>query len=224
MILTVENSSPHAAPSGSGVYDINTEVKLGGQVSDFDGDLINYQWSEDGNVLYSGTIQTLVGGTPVMLQDFVISSLSLGQHTITLQVSDGTNEPQTKEIIVEIVDTTIPTLAPVADKAILWPPNHHMVNVVIQANASDNSGLPVTLTVSVTSNEAIEGLGDGDMSPDWTEPIIDQENGIITLQLRAERSGSGDGRVYTITITATDQSGNSSTVNIEIIVPHDKKK
>lgn len=224
MILTIENSSPHAAPGGSGVYDINTEVTLGGQVSDFDGDLLNYQWSEDSNVLYSGNIQTIVGGTPVVLQDFVISSLSLGQHIITLQVSDGINEPQAKEILVEIVDNTVPTLAPIADKAILWPPNHHMVNVVIQANASDNSGLPVTLTVSVTSNEPIEGLGDGDMSPDWTEPIVDQENGIITLQLRAERSGTGNGRVYTITVTASDQSGNNSTVNIEIIVPHDKKK
>ena len=223
MILTIDNSAPQATPSGSGVYEINTEVKLGGQVSDFDGDLLSYQWLEGGNVLYSGSIQTAAGGTPVTLQDFVTSSLSMGQHAITLQVSDGINEPQAKEIAVEIVDNTVPTLAPTADQSILWPPNHNLVEVIIQANASDNSGLPVALTASVASNEPTDGLGDGDMSPDWTEPIIDQENGIIALQLRAERSGSGDGRIYKVAITATDQSANSSTVNIEIIVPHDKK-
>ena len=99
-----------------------------------------------------------------------------------------------------------------------------MVDITIESNSADNSGLPPTITTAVTSNEPTEGLGDGDTSPDWTEPIVDQNTGIITLQLRAERSGTGNGRVYTITVTATDNSNNSSTANIEIIVPHDKKK
>lgn len=44
------------------------------------------------------------------------------------------------------------------------------------------------------------------------------------LQLRAERSGSGDGREYTIRIMATDFSSNSSLANVKIIVPHDQGK
>jgi hypothetical protein len=107
---------------------------------------------------------------------------------------------------------------------VLWPANRKMVDIVIEANASDNSGLPVTLSASISSNESVNGKGDGDHAPDWTEPIIDQENGIITFQLRAERSGKGNGRVYTITITATDNSNNSTTAYIAITVPHDKKK
>ena len=99
-----------------------------------------------------------------------------------------------------------------------------MEDITIETNASDNSGIMPTLTASVYSNELQEGLGGGDKTPDWTEPVIDQENGIISLQLRAERSGSGDGRIYTISNTAANQSGNTSTVNIETIVPHDKKK
>jgi hypothetical protein len=51
---------------------------------------------------------------------------------------------------------------------------------------------------SVTSNEPVNGLGDGDASPDWT--IIDAHH----INLRAERSGTGTGRTYTITITCTD--------------------
>ena len=54
--------------------------------------------------------------------------------------------------------------------------------------------------------------------------MIDQQNGILSLQLRGERSGSGDGRVYTITITATDESNNDSQAEVKIIVPHDNSK
>jgi len=121
-------------------------------------------------------------------------------------------------------DDIPPTLAPLPDKTILWPPNHKMVTVSIAANASDDSGGPITLAATVSSNEPENGLGDGDTAPDWTTPFIDQENGIITLQLRAERSGRGNGRVYTVAITATDESGNTAQADVDIIVPRDKGK
>jgi hypothetical protein len=125
---------------------------------------------------------------------------------------------------VKIKDTTAPSLALVPNGTILWPPNHKMVNVSIQANASDNGGGLVTLSATVSSNEPEDGLGDGDTSPDWTIPVIDPGKGIICRQLRAERSGSGNGRVYTIAIVATDASGNSSRASVEIVVPHDQRK
>jgi hypothetical protein len=222
--LGISNSPPEVSPTGGGVYEVNTEVILGGHVSDLDGDLLDYQWMEGTNVLFSGSIQTISGGTPVELPNHSISTLSPGVHTITLQVDDGFNDPVSGEITVEIVDTTSPTLDPAANITVLWPPNHKMVDIVIEANASDNSGLPITLSASISSNEPVNGTGDGDHSPDWTEPAIDQENGIITFQLRAERSGKGDGRVYSIAITAADSSNNSTTANVAIMVPDDKKK
>jgi hypothetical protein len=148
----------------------------------------------------------------------------LGEHTITLSASDGINLPTLASINVNVIDTTAPTLSPVPDKNILWPPNHKMVTVTIQANTRDNSGGPVTLLAVVSSNEPQDGLGDGDMSPDWTEPTIDEVHGIITLKLRAERSGGGSGRIYTIMIRAEDAYGNSSQAKVEVIVPHDKGK
>jgi len=120
-------------------------------------------------------------------------------------------------------DTTPPNITRVtASPNTLWPPNHKMVNIVIKVSTNNDSVKPLTLTASVTSNEPQNGLGDGDMAPDWTAPVIDQANGVITLQLRAERSGNGNGRVYTVFVTATDFSGNTSTASVEIIVPHDK--
>jgi hypothetical protein len=224
MILTIGNSAPHAAPTGGGVYQLGTPITVGGQVSDFDGDLLTYTWSEGATSYCSGQVQSVQGGTPVPIPGCSLPSLALGTHKVTLTLSDGINQPVSSDITIKVEDTTAPTLAPLPNTTILWPPNHKMVNIVINANAKDESGLPVRLSAVVSSNEPQDGLGDGDTAPDWTDPVIDQANGIITLQLRAERSGSGNGREYTIAITATDNTGNSSTAAVVIIVPHDKGK
>jgi hypothetical protein len=146
-----------------------------------------------------------------------------GTYTVTWVYHDGNGNIETQPQTVIVTDTTPPVLNPVPDKSSLWPPNHKMVDIVIKANASDNCG-PPTLSCSVASNEPTAGAGKGDKSPDWTEPVINQETGAIKLKLRAERNGNGNGRVYTITITAEDNSGNSSQKAAAIIVPHEKKK
>jgi len=218
----ITNKPPTASPTGGGTYEINTLVVLGGQVADVDGDTLDYKWMEGSTTLCSGNIATVEGGSPVSLPSDAISNLCLGAHTLTLEVCDGINPLVSSDITVVINDETAPVISPAPDKTILWPPDHKMVPVTIYANASDNSGKPVNLTALVTSNEPHNGLGDGDMSPDWTEPVIN--NGIITLQLRAERSGKGNGRTYTVTILATDEAGNTSTAQVNILVPHDRGK
>lgn len=224
MILTVNNSAPHPAPAGGGVCEINTQFPLKGQISDYDGDIVNYAWTEADQWLFDGFIQTLYGGGPVNLPEYLYPCSGLGEHTIILWANDGVNHTTSAQIHISVVDTSVPTLAPTANQNILWPPNHKMVTVIIRANARDNSGGPVLLSAVIFSNEPQNGLGDGDESPDWTEPVIDQVNGVITLQLRAERSGRGNGRIYTVRITATDTSGNSSYGDVNIIVPHDQRR
>jgi len=44
------------------------------------------------------------------------------------------------------------------------------------------------------------------------------------IKLRAERSGTGSGRIYTITVTATDIAGNIATKTTTCTVPHDQVK
>ena len=63
------------------------------------------------------------------------------------------NEHVSSEITVQIVDTGVPTIAPVCSEQILWPPNHRLVNIYIEANAKDDSGLPVTLDAEILSDE-----------------------------------------------------------------------
>ena len=229
MTLTVGNSPPEVGCSGAGTYQLGVDtVQLDATVSDFDGDLVFFVWSENALVLASGSQATAAGGAPVALPTTALPTgtgpgeLGPGTHTLTVSVDDGTNAAVTCEAVVEVVDTEAPTLAPVSDVSILWPPNHKLVSVTIQANASDSSGGPVTLSATVTSSEDALKDGSGQTQPDFTDPVIDQQTGTITLQLRAERSGKGPGRVYSIAITATDGAGNQSTSVVEVIAPHDK--
>jgi sugar lactone lactonase YvrE len=225
MILTIENAAPHATvQSGPGAYEVGTAVVLKGEVADYDGDLLTYAWKEGDHTFGWGGITPPAGGSPVSLPENLAAGLTLGSHTLTLEVSDNNNLPQKTEFLVEIIDTQKPTLAPSVNKSLLWPPNHQMVDIVIQANAVDNNGLPVALTAAVSSSEPVEGTGAGDTTPDWTDPVINQVTGIITLQLRAERSGRSSGRIYTVLVTATDASGNSNMATVDIKVPHDQKK
>ena len=103
-----------------------------------------------------------------------------------------------------------------AHNCTLWPPNHKLVEVArLKANDALSGLSPESLSVNGTSNEPDDGLGDGDSAPDI---VINGDS----VQLRAERSGTGNGRVYTITASATDQAGNSAMTTVTCTVPHDQ--
>ena len=95
------------------------------------------------------------------------------------------------------------------DKSSLAPPNHKMRDVAVNY---DVVGCGVC-TLSVTSDEPINGTGDGDTEPDWE--VVDSHH----VRLRAERAATGDGRVYTITITCTNGI-NTDTETVDVHVAH----
>ena len=142
----------------------------------------------------------------------------VGDTTITYTATDAVGLTTSSTQTITIVDATSPAIVgPFVSPSTLWPPNHKMVDVAITYRASDNCK-PVSIALDVTSNEPQNGLGDGDTDVDWE--IVNTNR----VRLRAERSGQGSGRVYTITIKATDASGNVSTESVKVRVPHDKGK
>ena len=141
-----------------------------------------------------------------------------GTYTVTWTYNDGNGNPTSQQQTVIVQDTTQPIIENLTvTPNILWPPNHKMVPVSIELTVSDNCDVSTFgRIISVNSNESVNGLGDGDTDPDW------EITGDLTLNLRAERSGTGSGRVYTITVECTDAVGNKTIGTVTVTVPHDK--
>jgi len=120
-----------------------------------------------------------------------------------------------------IVPIEIPNLPPSCDSvtasvATLWPPNHQWVNVAV-TGVTDPANDPVNILITgITQDEPVNGLGDGDTSPDGL--------GVGTSEavLRAERSGTGNGRVYAVSFVASDGIGGICSGKVNVIVPHDQ--
>jgi uncharacterized protein len=111
-------------------------------------------------------------------------------------------------------DDVPPTLSVTVAPTTLWPPTHRYVTVEADVDFDDNFDTSPTLElVSVTSNEPDDGDDDGNTVDDIV--IVDQD----TFKLRAERSGSGTGRVYTLIYRVTDDCGNSTTASATVTVP-----
>jgi len=114
-------------------------------------------------------------------------------------------------------DTTQPELTVELSATVLWPPNHKMVPITVTASATDNCDTnPDISLLSVTSDEPDNGIGDGDTVNDIV--IVDD----FHVQLRAERSGAGGGRVYTLKYQAMDESGNVAINEVFVTVPFSK--
>lgn len=185
----------------------------GSASSDPDGDPLTYTWSGP----FSEGNGTVTGATPSV-------TLPLGSHTIVLTVSDGNGGSDTDEVVVTIEDTAPPeiTLGPTR---VLWPPNHKYTTVRVEdfvtsvedlcAGAIDISSVVIT---TASSDEPENGSGDGNTVDDI---VIDSYG--ESVKLRVERSGNGNGRVYTLNVAVSDPEGNEATASYQVQVPHSKK-
>ena len=120
----------------------------------------------------------------------------------------------------------------------LWPPNHKFVPEPVTATDSDPSS-QVSLTITPVLTDAAGGDGGAQHDPDWQladgstgDSFTSTGTGSTTseLQLRAERSGKGEGRTYTINWNATFDNGTKSCSSSDsgqspfvITVPHDMR-
>ena len=160
--------------------------------------------ASDANGNFSHNIFTSIAGLNVVDKDASGMVISLANKTIP---STGTPPKFTD------CGTTL---------SLLWPPNHDLINVGYRYTLVPGTGPAPTITVHVYSNEADVAAGGGDdkFSPDARNISAVTPN---TLRLRAERTGSGDGRVYLIIVTATNKLGTAYCATT-VVVPHDQSK
>jgi hypothetical protein len=99
--------------------------------------------------------------------------------------------------------------------AVVWPANNKFVRIDV-SGINDPNGETVALTI--TSIFQDERVGKDHSSPDG------RGVGGAFAEVRAERNGNGDGRVYHIRFTASDPRGSSCSGEVLVQVPHDQNK
>ena len=156
-----------------------------------------------------------VAALSVVLGALVGSSCAPDQAPPTAAAPPGVSAQHTANACDH--DVTPPVVTSLsASPNTLWPPNHKLVAVRVSVSATDNCSGVRCRIVRVTSDEPVNGLGDGNTAPDW---VI---TGDVTVKLRAERAGPGDGRVYTIYVECRDAAGNTTVRTTRVVVPHDQ--
>jgi hypothetical protein len=205
----VANAGPDQTVECTG--NAQAAVHLDGSAStDPNGDITLYEWFE-----HFGLADQVLLGTGSTLT----VSLPVGVHTITLRVTDATGKTSTDEVVVQVVDTIPPIVDAHVTPSTLWPPNHKLVSVRANLHIDDCGPVTVSL-VSVTSSEPDNGTGDGDTVGDVQG--ADFGTADLDFQVRAERSGGGSGRVYTVVYKVVDSAGLETTASTTINVPHDQ--
>ncbi len=146
-----------------------------------------------------------------------------GVYKIVCFAGDNAGNISDQQTYLVKIDTTIPSIqSATISPTFLWPPEHEMITMTITAAMTDENPageLPTWFVESVASNQDELGGGQGDYYPDW----LIGANG-ESLQLRAERCGTLEIRVYTVTIRARDVAGNESVnaVTFDVPVTHDQ--
>ena len=145
----------------------------------------------------------------------------LGETTVTLTVADSTGETGQCTATITVVDDTAPVITINPVESVMWPPNHQYITfelddlvISVEDNCSELSLEDVKIT-KVTSDEAENSTGDGNTMDDIM--IADD---CKSIQLRSERQGSSNGRVYTIYLELNDGNDNTDSASYQIHVPH----
>ena len=155
----------------------------------------------------------------LVLEDHAPLLFGLGDTVVTFTATDGSDNQAQCQSTVTVEDTTPPVITVGASPNSLWPPNHKLetvnVDVVVTDICDPN---PTFVLQSASSDEPDNGLGDGDRANDIQGATLGAPD--ASVRLRRERSGPGDGRVYTLEYLASDLSTNEAEAQDTVVVDH----
>lgn len=162
------------------------------------------------------------GSGPVTCAPASGSLFPVGSTTVSCSATDAVGYTAAGTFTIAVREKMPPVIETVtASPGVLWPVNHQMVSIALAVKVSDNVTLaPACRVVSVTSNEPLNGSGDGNTATDYTFSGVG-----LDLSLRAERAGNRTDRIYTAAVVCRDDVGNDSAPKtVAIVVPHDQGK
>lgn len=149
----------------------------------------------------------------------MVAGLTLGANESHLVSVGDWNSLNTTPVIL-VVKNPQGTVVPPSMKvtftpAMIWPANGKMINVTANITVNDDvDSHPTIHLVSITANETLQ-------PGDVTGATIGSDD--RQFALRATRSGNQkEGRIYTITYSATDAGRRTFTGSGTVTVPHDQ--
>jgi len=162
-------------------------------------------------------------GTALLLksnESGAVDVTHVGAYAVRYDASDSAGGQAAPGVrVVNVVDTTPPTVVLVAETLQMPKPQHQYVSfnaADFVASVSDCDANVSVAIESVTSDEPEDAPGGTD-GKTLNDIVIGADCG--SVQLRSERSAPGNGRVYTVTLRIRDASGNSTLESVRVIVP-----
>lgn len=157
------------------------------------------------------------------------STFPVGNTTATCTAADGSGNASSCGFSVTVTDTQQPVVT--TTSVMYWPPNHKYKSFQLSdcvTSIVDSCQGPLTLEdthahiTRITSDELEDdklvkgGKGDGDTCNDIVL------TGPMSADLRVERSGGSNGRLYTVYFDLADANGNVTSSSCKVQVPHDQ--
>ncbi len=187
--------------------DEDTPLPIALVASDVDGDSLSY------TIVAAPAHGTLTGSGPS--RTYTPAANYNGPDSFTFRVNDGQADSNVATVAITVRpvnDAPVCTASRAVPDRLLWPPNHRWEAIAIQG-VTDVEGDALTIGPRASARTKISLE---------TDPATRARRHPAALQVRVERSGQGDGRVYHITYEATDGHGGACTATVTVCVPHDK--
>ncbi|RDC61476.1 glycosyl hydrolase [Adhaeribacter pallidiroseus] len=206
------------APANNAQFLVCETPVLTAQAADKEGKVEQVAFWANGNLLGTDT-------TPGDGWKLDWKNAPVGTYQIIAEATDneGNSTPSAPVTITIKPDVVAPVITLKAPKTIIPAEDHLLKTISLSsfiASVTDNCGpAPIVRIQSVSSDEAVTGGGSGNTKTD----IIISPDG-QSVQVRAERAGTGDGRVYVITVEAIDQAGNIGLATYQVQVPKSASK
>jgi hypothetical protein len=187
--------------------DEDTPVVLTLTAREVDGDALAYR------IVTPPAHGTLAGTAPALT--YQPAPDYNGTDGFTFVVADGHSDSNlaTVSITVRPVNDDPVCAAATVTPGTLWSPNHEMEALVIGGLRDVDGDAVSVAATAVWQDEPLDAEADGHTTPDAV---------LAPLQVRAERSGQGDGRVYHVSFRAADGQGGSCAASLRVCVPHDQ--
>ena len=168
----------------------------------------HYAWTLDGSPFNGDSPSISVPTGP----------LSQGVHTVAVTTT-GTCGTASQSATLTVQSNT-PTITVGNSSISIWPPNHQYQTFNLSnfnVTASSCGGGPTNVVITSVTSDELDNNPSGADGNTVNDIVIAAD--CKSIQLRRERDGDLNGRVYTITFRVTDSFGNTATATATVTVP-----